>query len=340
MQKPVINVSYDFLFAKLHGLWANAAKEDRLMQLVNAETEDELARLLDDYHLDASCRETFQRDLLLREIGSLFEISSQLDQRLADFYRAFIERVYFENIKVLLHYQFFPKQAVAIHHLMVAVPGLPDIAAEELLALESPEAFLQGLRSALYPEEVTAIVRKLSEDKDIMLSECELDKLAYNHILLHAERTPSNVRVSCSSLVRMEIDIVNLCMLMRIVHTYHIEGEIVKSMWIHGGTLSAEALTELSGLKSLPDLVAKLPAEFRGQLLPYAEAELYMSENTLWKMLYKKAKKCFADYDHAELSIVAFPFLRHFETLNIGRIYEGIHYGIQPNDMLDMIISL
>ena len=97
-------------------------------------------------------------------------------------------------------------------------------------------------------------------------------------------------------------------------------------------------LTTLSGLKTLADAVAKLPTAFRDALQPFTAADLYVSENTLWKLLYKQTKKYFSDYDHMELSIVAFPFLRHFETLNIGRIYEGIRFGMRPQDVQEMLI--
>ena len=338
MQKPVINASYDFLFAKLHGLWANAAKEDRLAQLINCGTEEELFRLLGEHGVDVSQRNLFHRNLLLREIHSLAGLAAQLDQQTADFYRAFYERTYFENVKVLLHYRFFPEREVAIDQLLVPIPGLPEIHAAEILKQDSTDDFLQAMQPSLYPEEIDAAVRKLADDKDIKAAESEFDKLAYRHLLIHAERTPMSVRTACTALVKLEIDIVNLCMLMRVIRTYHLDEEEVNAMWIHGGTLSPEWLSSLSGLETLSELVAKLPPMFREPLRPFTEAELYVSENTLWKLLYKQVKRYFADYNHMELSIVAFPFLRHFESLNIGRIYQGIRFGMRPRDVQDMMI--
>ncbi len=95
--QPVINTSDEFIFAKLHGMWANAAKDARLAQLANAGSVDEIIRLLAEYKLDASRRELFHRNLLQREIESLSAISAQLDKRTAEFYRAFIERAYFDT---------------------------------------------------------------------------------------------------------------------------------------------------------------------------------------------------------------------------------------------------
>ena len=338
MQKPVINTSDEFTFAKLHGMWANAAKDARLAQLANAGSVDEIIRLLAEYKLDASRRELFHRNLLQREIESLSAISAQLDKRTAEFYRAFIERAYFENIKALLNDKFSTSRVTDIRHLLANIPDLPEIPAAELLGQDSAESFLQVLNPALFPEEIGAIVRKLFDDNNIMSMECELDKLAYRHLLTHAENVPMNVRSACKALVKMEIDIVNLRMLMRVVRTYRLDETTAAAIWIDGGTVPPALLTTLSGLKTLADVVAKLPTAFRDALQPFTAADLYVSENTLWKLLYKQTKKYFSDYDHMELSIVAFPFLRHFESLNIARIYEGIRFGMRPQDVQEMLI--
>ena len=338
MQKPVINTSYDFLFAKLHGVWANAAKDARLSQLVNAESVDEIVRLLGEHGVDASNRKLFHRNLLQREIESLSDIAVQLDKRTAGFYRAFIERTYFDNLKALLHDKCFPERTASIRHEPATIPWLPELPAAELLGQNSAEDFLQVLRPALYPVEIQAIVKKLFDDNDIMTAERELDKLAYRHLLSHAERVPSGGRAACTALVKMEIDIVNLRMLMRIVRTYKLDAKTVKDIWIDGGTLPSAQLAELSALETTADVVGKLPHPFREQLEPLAAAELHKTENALWKMLYKQTKKWFADYSRMELSIIAFPFLQHFETLNLGRIHEGIRFGMEPQDMLDMMI--
>ena len=337
MQTSAINISHEFIFAKLHALWANAAKGERLTQLANAGSADEIIRLLGEHNLDASSRELFQRNLLQREIESLSAISSQLDKRTAGFYRAFVERVYFDNLKALLHGK-FSGRAADVRHVAANIPGIPEIPADELFGQDSAESFLKILNPALFPVEIGAIVRKLFADADVMSMECELDKLAYRHLLSRAEDVPMDVRSACKTLVKMEIDIINLHMLMRLVRTYRLDRATAAAIWIDGGTVSPAQLTALSGEGTPADVVAKLPAAFRSVLQPFTAADLYVSENALWKMLYKQAKKYFSDYDRMELSIVAFPFLRHFETLNIGRICEGIRFGMRPQDVQDMLI--
>ena len=338
MQKPVANISQEYIFARMHGVWANAAKDSRLSQLVSAGKSDGILRFLEERKLGAASREQFHQNLILREINILTNISTQLDEKTAAFYRAFMERRYFENLQVLLHYRFFPEREADIDHLLVNAPCLPEMAAAELLSLKSEDAFVLALHPAIYPSEIQEIVKKLHEDKDIMFAEYALDRLAYRNLLTHAKRLPHVVREAAMSLVQMEIDIVNLCMLLRIVRTYRLDEKTVKDIWIDGGTLLPDVLTELSRLETADEFLSKLPATYREQLQPLADADLHQSENALWKMLYRKAKRCFGDYSRIELSIVAFPFLQHFETLNLGRIYEGIHFEMQPHDIMEMMI--
>lgn len=338
MQKPSIHASHEYIFAKMHGIWANAAKDDRLAQLVNADRGDGITSFLEERKLNAVSREQFHQNLILREINMLTNISAQLDTKTAAFYRAFMERTYFENIKVLLHYRFFPEREADIDHLLVNAPGLPEMAAAELLALESLDDFLQALHPAIYPSEIQDIVKKLQDDGDIMAAECAVDRLAYRYLMIHAERLPQGIRHAGKSLVQMEIDIINLCMLLRIIRTYNLDERTVQTIWLDGGTLTPSTLTELSSIETVGELLSKLPASYREQLQPFANASLYLSENALWKMQYRKAKRYFSDFSRIDLSIVAFPFLLHFETLNLGRIYEGIHFEMRPHDIMEMMI--
>ena len=44
--KPLINVSHDFIFTKLHGMWANAICGDALQRLIKSTTVENLQREL------------------------------------------------------------------------------------------------------------------------------------------------------------------------------------------------------------------------------------------------------------------------------------------------------
>ena len=129
-------------------------------------------------------------------------------------------------------------------------------------------------------------------------------------------------------------------MLLRNVKTYKLDGKRLERLWLQGGALlSPELLSQLATSESVPKAVSLLPRLYGNMLDPLKETALFHSENRLWNHLYGLAAKAFRDFDNEALSIAAFPFLVHFETLNIGRVYEAVHFGIPTRDMQDMMIG-
>ena len=137
-----------------------------------------------------------------------------------------------------------------------------------------------------------------------------------------------------------EIDIENICMLLRNIRTYHLDSKRMSSFWLKGGLhLDTERLTAILPSKDVRTAVAQLPSAFQKLLDPFSDAELYLCENALWNHLYDKALKLFRDFDRPSLSIVAYPLLLRFETQNVSRIFEGVRFGIPTRDMKDMMIG-
>lgn len=342
MQLPNTNASHDFLFAKLHGLWANAVKGMSLDGLLKCATEELLQRALRPYGLDGTSREDFHKKLILREVSTLEQIARLLDERAGTYYMSIIYRYHIDNLKAVLNNRYFPEERTDIEHLIVTAPGLPILDTEKLLDASDAAAFVSLLPSVpgIPPKRLEAMALSLENEHDIMLAECELDQLYYEQALHAATACPADMNADAEFLLRCEIDIVNLCMLLRNVRTYHIEKERLEKLWLRGGVLLPQKLLDsLSTKKSVARIVAALPYRLNRMLQPYTEAELYLSENTLWKFLYGEAAKMFRDFDNPSRSIASFPFLKHFESLNIGRVYEGVHFGIPAREMQDMMIG-
>ena len=342
MPAPNTNASHDFIFAKLHGLWANAVKGDALDKLLRSGTPEALQRNLHAFGLDSPTREEFNKGLLAREIGFLDRTARLLDSAAAEYYRALIAKTYYSNLKTMLHYRFFPEREADVSWLLIDAPGLPFFNAELLLEATSTKAFIAQLplSSGMTAEALAEVVLALEKDKEIMAAECALDRMCYANILAHAEAAPVDMRATCKELVKCEIDITNICMLLRNVKTYKLDGKRLERLWLQGGAqLSPEQLSQLATAASVPKVVPLLPKLYGNMLEPLKETALYHSENRLWNHLYGQAAKAFRDFDNEALSIAAFPFLVHFEALNIGRVYEGVHFGIPTRDMQDMMIG-
>lgn len=342
MTAPNIDSSYDFIFAKLHGMWANSIRGEVLDRLVLSGTMETLQRNFQSIGLNASKREDFNTALYLREHSRINEIARLLDSSCADFYSAYMARAYYDNIKTLLHYRYFPELESDIRWLIYDVPGLPAMNPDDILGSKTSAEFIHKIPMdfGLMQDVFTEIVLVLEKKRDIVRAECKLDQLYYNNVLDAASRMPSGMRKEVRQLVRTQIDVLNICMLLRNIRTYRIAGATMQSFWLEEGMLLDKArLTALSEEKDIARAVRELPVVYSKILAPFTEAMLQLSENVLWNHIYKEALKLFQNFDKPALAIVAFPFLLHFETQNLGRIYEGVRFGIPSRDIRDMIIG-
>ena len=342
MSIPNTNASHDFIFAKLHGLWANAIRGDALEKLLRSGTPEALQRNLHDVGIDASKREGFHRNLLMREFNQLTSISRLLDERSSAYYHALMSKGYFEDLKTILHYRFFPEHNVGIDEMMTGLPCSPTSNAKELIAAKGTEEFLGKIiyDFGTEPESLSKLVATLEKGHDIMMAECALDQAHYDHVLKATASTPIDIGKAAQEMTAIEIDIENICMLLRNIRTYHLPEKRMSTFWLKGGKyLDSRRLSALLPSSSVIAAVAQLPNPFQKMLEPFTDAELYLSENALWNHLYDKALRLFRDFDNPSLSIVAYPFLLRFETQNVRRIYEGVRFGIPARDMKDMMIG-
>lgn len=340
--KPPTNASHDFIFAKLHGMWANAVRGDTLQRLLKSTTVENLQRELTALGFANTRRDGFHKELIEREMTILNAIRGQLDRRTAAFYDAIGARVYYENLKTILNYRFFPEREADITSLLVELPWQPAFPVQDLLKAKDLEDFQRRLPMANEKdaEPVATIIQELNDSLDIMAAECAIDQLYYANTLARARATTLDIRGELSRLVRREIDIVNLCMLLRNVRTYHLLPDRLHKLWIpDGDALPVAALDELAATQSHPAVVKNLPHPFQALLEPFTTADLYVSENALWNHLFQDAMTMFRNFDRASLSIAAYPFLLRSETLNLGRVFEGVHFGIPSRDMRDMMIG-
>lgn len=342
MPIPNTNASHDFIFAKLHGLWANAVRGDTLERLLRSGTPDALQRNLHDIGLDSAKREDFHRNLFMREFGLLERIARLLDDASADYYHALLSRAYFEDLKTVMHYRFFPEHNVGIKEMIVGLPCFPFGDVSELIKTESPSDFLDRLPCfcGMTRDRMEKAMTDLEKTHDIMAAECFMDQAHYDYVKEKAKAAPAALHSAAEEMTAIEIDIENICMLLRNIRTYHLKAERMEAFWLKGGKLlHVHALSAMLKASDVRSAVAELPAVYQKLLSPFTEAELYLSENALWNHLYDKALKLFRDFENPSLSIVAFPFLLHFETQNIRRIYEGVRFGIPARDMQDMMIG-
>lgn len=340
MPDMVANLSADFLFPKLHGMWARSVAGENLERLIHGGREETVARALSALGIDPSRRAEVQKQIVCAHIAELSAVRRLADPRTARFYGAFIERHFFENLKTVLHYHYFPEHGVSIQFLLIDSPELPHFDGEALLAARNTHQLFTHLPAHPCRESLLPLLVELEDTRDILAAESRLDRMFYAELLNAADRLPLSTRPLGRDLVRTEVDITNLVMVLRNLVMYRLGADVLRALCLDGGLhLSPNVLETLLGAKTVPALVAGLPRRYRGLLAPFVDAELYLSENALWNSLYRLAYELFTDYNRPAASVVAFPFLKRFEMLNIGRVFEGIHFGLGPADIQEMMIG-
>jgi vacuolar-type H+-ATPase subunit C/Vma6 len=340
VREQVANLGSDFLFPKLHGRWAQAWAGAALLRLVQAGSSDAIGRLLAPLGIEVTQRPDVQRQLLRRHIAELSAVRRLADPGTARFYGAFLDRHFYDDLKTLLHYRYFPEQEVDIAVLLVAAPELPHLDAAALLGARNAPEFLSRLpehpcRAALLP-----LLVEVEGSHDLLAADGHLDRVFYAALLGATAGLPAGPRTRARRLVQTEIDTTNLVMVLRNLLLYRLPAAAMCRRCLPGGQLLDPPLLE--ALIARPDrgsLIAALPPPYRSLLEPFVAAELYVSENALWDRLYGLAQADFSDYDHPAASLVAFAFLKRFETLNIGRVCEGVHFGLSTASILGMMIG-
>lgn len=341
MKHPVAGLSYDFIFPKLHGMWSRAVVGDTLHHLVQAARPDALERALAGLGVDVKNRSEFQKRLTEMHIDELARVARLLDRKTADFYDALIDRYYFENLKTILHYHHFPSQDVSIEYLLIQSDFFPALDLEQVTSARNVNQLVRALPDHPVMEHMLPLLVELDDTKDLFVAESRLDRYCYGYMCAAARRLPRATRELGRGFVAMETDIENLIMALRNAAVYQLDSEILKELWIEGGErIPSEALQALADSADEGIDPSVLPKPYVRIVEQVTDQELYVVENDLWNLLYASAYEVFSDFDRPSGAVVAFPYLKRFELLNIGRVYEGIHFGLAPDAMQSMMIGV
>lgn len=341
MARFPIRTGTEFIFARLHGLWSRAFAGENLRKISNCLTEDIFFQQLQAQGFEVNKEENFQRQLARREIDLLQTLGSQADSSTANFIKTRIHSKSNENLKVLLNFRFFPRQELDLQQLLIPVPGESCSNLEKLLEIEDLEEFIDSLPQCyLYPT-VPGLIRKLKKDKDFNAFDCAIDNISFQEQIKAAGKLKLPLRATALELLGFEIDIINLCMLLRNAKTYHLDKNKLNQLWIaQGKQLKIKDLKILAEIDDYEEIFLNLPAPFAKILQELKDMELYHSEHRLWNMLAKKVHMLFRNFNNPGYSILAYLYLLHFESLNLGRIYEGIRFGMPPAVIEEMMIGL
>lgn len=336
-----INTGPEFIFSKLHCWWGKSASGERLRALTACVTEENFLRTLSGFDFKLPKNADFEKSLMVRQISMLQDIIALADPAFSRFLRAMLISITEENLKVILNCRFFPERATPVAEMLTPIPGAEPLPADQLLQVPELEEFIALLCAEFTSPGLEGIIRKLAEDHNIMAAECAIDALDFQRQLDSAGAMPLVVRRQARQMVGWEIDITNIIMLLRNINLYHFPDESLAALWLAGGCqVRPEQLTALGQSRRVEDAIPGLPAPYSAWLqMAYQSGELYLCEHALWNFLSGKGRALFRDFNTPQLSLVAFPYLLRFETINLARIYEGIRFGLPVKSIQSMMIG-
>jgi vacuolar-type H+-ATPase subunit C/Vma6 len=337
-----IQTGIDFQYAHLHAWWSSSAQGDALVELAAAATPENFVHLLQNRcGIVVAEASRLQSQLMVRQYERLERLEKQLDAAGREYVRARCQTLMAENFKVLLNYRFFPERVGALQDMLIPFPD-PVVRKERLeMMLDAADTaqFIRMLPEFPHRGEMAEIIRQLDADKDIMRAECAIDNLTFQNELATASKLGGARAELATRLTREEIDLTNALTLLRNANFYHLEAPRLEAAWLQGGSrLAAEAWKRLAEARDTVTVLTELPPELTLRLKLSANEPLDQLENRLHGRLYHDALHCFYDAGRPELAMPAYVWLLRYETVNLGRIYEGLRFGLSRRAIEGMLI--
>ena len=342
-----IRLSYenaDYVFARIHGLWADGVNGPRIAQMTACPTPEALQHALRPFGVDAGTRERLFQSLTERECRRLESISLSLGEENARYYDAFLGRFYFRNLASLLKLRFLAADEFDCDGvLFVCCKGLPEFNRDALLAPRAAADFAAGipLYGDFTREDLSGLLALVAKQPTALTIDAAVDRLSYRMLLDAATHAGHGVRRAARELVAGEIDVENLSILMRNVCSYHLPQETLAELLLADGLyLTPKHREQMLASGDFASLAAVLPEPYHSLAVSAGSPpDLHVFESALWNNLHAACLRRFRDAANPESSVAAFPYLNHFEALNIERICEAVYLGLPSREMRDMLVG-
>lgn len=341
MPAPALNTSNDFLFPKLHGRWATALVGHRLEDMIRGGSLQILGRYLSTLGIGIQDRAAVQKNLTLFLISELGWISGLVDDQMAPFYSRQLERYHLENLKTLLRHRYQGGDLKELAYLLVESEYLPALPWERMVQARTVHEFYGLMPRNAYRDDFLPILVEVEATKDIFAADAGIDRLHYARFLGSANQLRRSRRELAVTLIGTEIDATNMITAMRNMSVYRFGPEELRPLLLPGGRLvDIDAAVDLGTCPRMDAFWSALPKEYAVATRPFRNAEPYRVENALWTAVYELAREAFKDYGRPALSAVAYPFLKRFEVLNLGRLFEGLYLKLDAALIRSMMIGL
>ena len=338
MPRLSIASDFDFIHAKIHGLRSRVFERDRLDELCNLRTIEQLwQRIYPD--AEPADHHSLQRRLLADQVHTLDTVRNHLPQRLRPFMDWVVRRFQVENIKVLLRGWKRREPAARVAAMLAPLPEDMELPVRAFLAATSLADFLllvphRGLRAAA--EEAA---RHHIETGETFFVEAALDAAFYRILVERQRELPGPHRHGTEELVRLEVEAANVLCLFRLKLNYQMPFDQVQK-FLAPGFPHPFRLERLYACEGFEEMVRLVPAE----LLPRERREglggIAELERAIWERLLTVANRCFYRSSGDLGAVAAFVVIKRVELANLIRVIEGVRYGMEPGAIRDGLIRV
>lgn len=218
-----------------------------------------------------------------------------------------------------------------------------DVPVYDITEAETLEEIALLLRHTPYFEAVSSSVKAYRDKKSIFFVEMALEKDYYVRLLEAIRRLGGKDADQATRIISTEIDMLNLCWLMRLVEYHDVQTSRFHEFVIPGPS-------EISRRLGDPGLTTEGLKEIRSDLLPehiLREGEspsqlgaIAMMEGMIREMAVDAARGALAGFPFSIGCVFAFYLLKRTELKNLHTVFAGKALGAGEGDVMDRLYGL
>ena len=330
-----LEIGYDYVNAKLHGIRSRMFEGDRLMGLLDARDLTELAEaMFPDADASGMSAVEMERRLAHAYFDAMSNVSNHLGDRVRQFFTGFVRKADTENLKVVLRHAGVAGPArgaplEAVRPLLVATPVSWPLRLDEMLRSQAAAEFIglvpdEGLRTAL-----NEAVQRHPDMPPAFVLEVGLDTWYYQQLLTGVSCLRRYDRRLAREIVALDVDAALLLWTMRLRDSYgDLASQVTDLIVPLAQNLPDTIVTRLSGTTEPQERLRVIPAPYRRCLEAGVLADLTECEQRLHSLVHREAQRYFRRLTPDVAGVVGFYFLKRSEFINLVRVVQAVRYGL------------
>jgi len=336
MPRVSVASDFDFIQAKVHGLRSKVFERERLDELAELRTIEQLWHRLYPGEEPAD-HHSLQRRLLADHVETLDRVRGHVPDRLRPFMDWVLRRFQVENIKVLLRGWKRREPAARVAAMLAPLPEDLELPVRAFLSATSLADFLLLVPDPDLRTGAEAAAREHLETGETFFVEAALDAAYYRKLLERQRQLPAPHRRGTEQLVRLEVTAANVLCVLRLRLNYQIPFERV-AKFLAPSASHPFRLERLYAYASFSDMVKLVPAELLPRDRREGLADLGELERAIWERILTVANRRFYRASGDLGAVLAFVAIKRVEFANLVRVIEGVRYGMEPRAIRDGLI--